>query len=256
MNSQSRTIHGPGDPFASTHWSVILAAGQEESEPEAAEAALAQLCQTYWAPLYTFVRRRGHSPDDAEDLTQSFFVNLLEDKIYLRADSGKGKFRSFLLSCLKDRLADACDYKQALKRGGGRDLLPLNEAQVEEAESLFQTHGASEVSPNEDRLFERAWAETLVAAALNRTSAHYRDEDKKKLFEELKVFVTNGTSPLPTYSDLAERLSVPASTLRSEVTRLRARYREGLRAEVRQTVKSEAEVAGELRELLRVLSSG
>ena len=156
---------------------------------------------------------------------------------------------------MKDRLADARDYRQALKRGGGRDLLPLNEAQVEEAESLFQTHGASEVSPNEDRVFERAWAETLVAAALNRTSAHYRDEDKKKLFEELKVFVTGGTSPLPTYSDLAERLSVPASTLRSEVTRLRARYREGLRAEVRQTVESEAEVAGELRELLRVLSS-
>ena len=256
MNSQSRTIHGLGDPFASTHWSVILAAGQEELEPEAARAALAQLCQTYWAPLYTFVRRRGHSPDDAEDLTQSFFVYLLEDKIYLRADSGKGKFRSFLLTCLKDRLADAFDYKQALKRGGGRDLLPLNEAQVQEAESLFQTHGGSEVSPNEDRLFERAWAEALVAAALKRVAAHYRDEDKKRLFEELKVFVTGGTTLLPTYADLAERLSVPASTLRSEVTRLRARYREGLRAEVRQTVESEAEVAGELRELLRVLSSG
>ena len=173
---------------------MILAAGQEESEPEAAQAALAQLCQTYWAPLYTFVRRRGHLPDDAEDLTQSFFVYLLEDKIYLRADSGKGKFRSFLLTCLKDRLADARDYKQALKRGGGRDLLPLNEAQVEEAESLFQTHGAPEDSPNEDRLFERIWAETLVAAALNRTSAHYRDEDKKKLFEELKIFVTVGSN--------------------------------------------------------------
>ena len=256
MNSQSRTIHGPGDPFASTHWSVVLAAGQSQSEPEAAQAALAQLCQTYWAPLYTFVRRRGHPPHDAEDLTQSFFAYLIGNKIYLRANSQKGKFRSFLVNCLKDQLADAHDHKQALKRGGGCDLLPLDEAQVQGAESLFQTHGAPEESPNEDRLFERAWAETLVAAALNRTSAHYREEGKKKLFEELKVFVTGGTSPLPTYSDLAERLSVPASTLRSEVTRLRARYREGLRAEVRQTVESEAEVAGELRELLRVLSSG
>ena len=234
-----------------------MAAGQEESEPEAAQTALAQLCQTYWAPLYTFVRRRGHSPDDAEDLTQSFFVYLLEDKIYLRADSRKGKFRSFLLNCLKDRLADAHDYRQALKRGGGSDLLPLNEAQAEAAESLFQTHGAPEDSPDkEDRLFERAWAETLVAAALNRVAARYRDEGKRKLFQELKVFVTGGTTPLPTYSDLAERLSMQASTLRGEVTRLRARYREALQAEVRQTVESEAEVAGELRELLRVLTSG
>ena len=256
MSSQPRTIHGPGDPFASTHWSVILAAGDGASEPGAAQAALAQLCQTYWAPLYTFVRRRGHSAHDAEDLTQSFFVWLLENKVYLRADSRKGKFRSFLLNCLKDRLADAHDYRQALKRGGGWDPLPLNEAQVETAESLFQTHGAAEDSPDEDRLFERAWAETLVAAALKRTAAHYRDENKKKLFEELKIFVTGGTSPLPTYSDLAERLSVQASTLRGEVTRLRARYRKGLQAEVRQTVESEAEVAGELRELLRVLSSG
>ena len=256
MNAQARTIHGAGDPFASTHWSVILAAGHGESEPEAAQAALAQLCQTYWAPLYTFVRRRGHAPHDAEDLTQGFFAYLIGNKIYLRADSRKGKFRSFLLNCLKDQLADAYDHKHALKRGGGSDLLPLNEAQVKEAESLFQTHGATEDSPNEDRLFERAWAETLVAAALHRTAAHYRDKDKKKLFEELKVFVTGGTTPLPTYSDLAERLSVQASTLRGEVTRLRARYREGLRAEVRQTVESEAEVAGELRELLRVLSGG
>jgi RNA polymerase sigma factor (sigma-70 family) len=256
VNSQPRTIHGPGDPFASTHWSVILAAGQDEAEPEAAQAALAQLCQTYWAPLYTFVRRRGHSSHDAEDFTQSFFAWLLEKKIFLRANSQKGKFRSFLLNCLKDRLADAYDHKQALKRGGGGNMLPLNEAQVETAESLFQTHGATEDSPDEDRSFERAWAETLVAAALKRISAHYRDEGKKRLFEELKVFVTGGTTPLPTYSDLAERLSMQASTLRGEVTRLRARYREGLRAEVRQTVESEAEVAGELRELLRVLSNG
>lgn len=255
MNAQPRTIHGPGDPFASTHWSVILAAGQDEAEPEAAQAALAQLCQTYWAPLYTFVRKRGHSSHDAEDLTQSFFVWLLEKKIFLRANSQKGRFRSFLLTCLKDRLADAHDHKQALKRGGGCNLLPLNEAQVETAESLFQTHGAPEDSPNEDRLFERAWAETLVAAALDRLRAHYREEGKKKLFEELKIFVTGGTTPLPTYSDLAERLSVQASTLRREVTRLRARYREALRAEVRQTVESEAEVAGELHELLRVLKS-
>ena len=95
MSVQLRTIHGPDDPFASTHWSVVLAAGR--SEPAVAEAALAELCQTYWAPLYTFVRGRGHSAHDAEDLTQSFFAYLLENRIYLRADARKGKFRSFLL---------------------------------------------------------------------------------------------------------------------------------------------------------------
>ena len=124
----------------------------------------------------------------------------------------KGKFRSFLLNCLKDRLADAHDYRQALKRGGGSELLPLNEAQAEAAEALFQTYGAQEDSPNEDRLFERDWAETLVAAALIEFAAHYRDEGKRRLFEELKVFVTGGTYSLPTYSDLSERLGVQAST--------------------------------------------
>ena len=226
-----------------------------QDEPAVAEAALAELCQTYWAPLYTFVRGRGHSAHDAEDLTQSFFAYLLENRIYLRADARKGKFRSFLLNCLKNQLADAYDYRQALKRGGGSNLLPLDEARVEAAESLFQTHGAAEESPNEDRLFERAWAETLVAGALSRLAAHYQEEGKKKLFEELKVFLT-GATPLPTYGDLATRLGALESTLRGEVTRLRARYREMLRLEVRQTVERAADVESELRELLRVLTSG
>ena len=161
-----------------------------------------------------------------------------------------------MLNCLKDRLADAHDHKHAIKRGGGLDLLPLNDAQVREAESLFQTHGTPEESPNEDRLFELAWAKTLIAGALKQVAAHYRDENKRKLFEALEVFLTGGTTPLPSYSELEERLNVPASTLRGEVTRLRTRYREALRAEVRQTVETEAQVADELRELLRVLTGG
>jgi RNA polymerase sigma-70 factor (ECF subfamily) len=190
---------------------------------------------------------------DAQDLTQSFFAYLIEHKIYTRVDPQKGKFRSFLLASLKNLLADAHDREQTLKRGGGQDFLPLNEEQVEEAESLFQTHCASEDSPNEDRLFERTWAETLVAGALSQVAAHYKEEGKEKLFEELKIFLTGGADPLPTYAELSARLGIPASTLRSDVTRLRARYREALRAEVRRTVDTDAEVEGELRELLRVL---
>ncbi|HAF13370.1 MAG TPA: RNA polymerase subunit sigma-24, partial [Blastocatellia bacterium] len=109
MKTLAETIHGQSDPFAPTHWSVILAAGRSEADPELARAALAQLCQTYWAPLYSFVRSRGYAVHDAQDLTQSFFAYLIEHKIYARADRQKGKFRSFLLASLKNFLADASD---------------------------------------------------------------------------------------------------------------------------------------------------
>ena len=245
------TIHGQSDPFAPTHWSVILAAGRSEADPKLARAALAQLCETYWAPLYSFVRSRGYTVHDAQDLTQSFFAYLIEHKIYARADRQKGKFRSFLLASLKNFLADAYDREQALKRGGGRDFLPLKEEQVKEAESLFQTH--SDVA-REDRVFERTWAEALVTAGLGRLSADYKTEGKEKLFRELRIFLTGGAGPLPTYADLAARLGTVGSTLRSHVTRLRARYRGALRAEVRRTVNAETEVDRELRELLRALT--
>jgi RNA polymerase sigma factor (sigma-70 family) len=245
--------HGLGDSFAPTHWSVVLAAGESQAAPEIARAALAQLCKTYWAPLYSFVRGRGYSVHDAQDLTQDFFAFLIERKIYTRVDRQKGKFRSFLLASLKNFLADAYDREQTLKRGGARDFLPLKEQPVEEAESLFQTHSDA---IGEDRIFERSWAEALVAAGLQRLSADYKTEGKEKLFQELKIFLTGGAEPLPHYADLAERLGTIESTLRSQITRLRARYREALRAEVRRTVETEAEVDGELRELLRVLTAG
>jgi RNA polymerase sigma factor (sigma-70 family) len=251
MKTLAETIHGQGDPFAPTHWSVIIAAGKSEADPELAQAALAQLCQTYWAPLYSFVRTRGYAVHDAQDLTQSFFVYLIEHKIYARADRQKGKFRSFLLASLKNFLADASDRERTLKRGGAHDFLPLKEEQAEEAESLFQTHNDA---TNQDRVFERSWAQMLVAAGLERLSADYKAEGKEKLFQELKIFLTGAPEPLPRYADLAKRLGTIESTLRSHITRLRARYREALRAEVRRTVETEAEVDGELRELLRVLT--
>ncbi len=250
------TFRGQGDPFAPTQWSVILAAGESQAGPEFAQVALGQLCQMYWPPLYSFVRSRGYAIHDAQDLTQSFFAYLIEHRIYARVDPRKGRFRSFLLASLKNLLADAHDRAQTLKRGGGRDLLPLNEEQVEEAESLFQTHCAEAASTDEDRLFERTWAETLVTGALGRLSDEYKAEGKEGLFRELKIFLTGGADPLPTYAELAARLNTPASTLRSDVTRLRARYRDALRTEVRRTVDRESEVEGELRELLRVLTNG
>jgi RNA polymerase sigma factor (sigma-70 family) len=251
-----KTLAGNGDPqsdlFPSTHWSVVLAAGSSQAEPEIAQAALAELCQTYWAPLYSFVRSRGYAVHDAQDLTQSFFAYLIEHKIYARADQQKGRFRSFLLASLKNFLADAFDHERTLKRGGGQSFLPLNEEQAKEAELLFQTHSGTS---NEDLIFDRSWAESLVAAGLDRLSADYKGEAREKLFNELRIFVAGGAGPPPTYAELAVRLGMTESTLRSHVTRLRARYREALRTEVRRTVDTEAEVDEELHELLHVLTA-
>jgi len=250
------TIRGQSDPFATTHWSVILAAGRSQADPEVARAALAQLCQTYWAPLYSFVRSRGHAVHDAQDLTQSFFAYLIDKKIYARADRQKGKFRSFLLASLKNFLGHAYDREQTLKRGGAREFLPLDEARAEAAESLFLTHSASAVPGSEDMVFERSWAETVIEAAMDRLAEEQKTAGKQKLFEKLRIFLSGSADPLPTYDKLAVGLELPASTLRSHVTRLRARYREFLRAEVRRTVDTDAEVNEELHELFRVLAGG
>ncbi len=239
------------DLFPSTHWSVVLAAGKSQAESEISQAALAELCQTYWAPLYSFVRSRGYTVHDAQDLTQSFFAYLLEHKIYARVDRQKGKFRSFLLASVKNFLTHEADHARALKRGGGHEFLPLHEDLAKEAESLFQTHSNAS---SEDRLFDRSWAEALLAAGLERLSADYKGESKEKLFKELRIFVAGGADRLPTYAELTDRLKIAESTLRSHVTRLRARYLEALRAEVRRTVHTETEVDEELRELIQVLT--
>lgn len=228
----------------------MFAAGRSDAEPQMAGAALAELCRGYWAPLYGFVRSRGHTVHDAQDLTQSFFAYVLEHKVYTRANRQKGRFRSFLLASLKNFLADAADRQRTLKRGGAQIFLPLHEEQAQEAESLFQTH--SGIS-NGDRLFDRSWAEALVIAALERLSADYKREGKEQLFKELRMFVAGGVE-LPTYAELTNRLRITESTLRSHVTRLRARYREALRIEVRRTVDSEKQVDQELHELLHVLT--
>jgi RNA polymerase sigma factor (sigma-70 family) len=254
VKSLPEMIRGQSDPFATTQWSMILAAGRSQADPEVARAALAQLCQTYWAPLYGFVRSRGYTVYDAQDLTQSFFAYLIEHKIYARADRAYGKFRAFLLASIKNFLADAYDREQTLKRGGGREFVPLDETQAEAAESLFQTRGSFTDALGEDLVFERSWADALVAAGLERLSAVYRGDGKEKLFEELKIYVTGSSDPLPAYEELAARLGLVASTLRSHVTRLRARYRDALRIEVRRTVENDAQVDDELHELLRVLT--
>jgi RNA polymerase sigma-70 factor (ECF subfamily) len=180
---------------------------------------------------------------------------LIERKIYTRTDPRKGRFRSFLLASLKNFMADMRDREQTLKRGGSHEFVPLHDDQADAAESMFHTHSTSaKGAVGEDRLFERSWAETLVATVLDHVAEAYRAEGKENVFNQFQTFLTIGAAPPPSYVELAVRLGITESTLRSHVTRLRARYREMLRAEVRRTVNTDAEVDEELRELLRVLS--
>ncbi len=230
-------------------------AGQEAAAPEAAQNALAQLCKTYWTPLYGFIRSRGYSVHDAQDLTQGFFCHLIEAQIYARTDQAKGKFRSFLLASVKHFLNDAYGRAHALKRGGGGEFLPLHDEQAQAAEASFCRSTAPGMDATGDRLFERQWAQTLIDTTLGRLTAGYEAEGKGALFKSIEVFVRGSADPLPAYEQLSAQLAMPAATVRSHVGRLRARYRELLRAELRRTVETDEEVDQELRELLRVLTA-
>ncbi len=153
------------------------------AKPEMAQAALEELCQTYWTPLYSFVRSRGYTVHDAQDLTQSFFAHLIEHKIYTRVDRQKGRFRWFLLASAKNFLVNAANHERTLKRGGGQNFLPLHEQQIENAESVFQTQNSVSTG---DQIFDRGWAEALIAVGMERLSAEYKREAKETLFNELK----------------------------------------------------------------------
>ncbi len=238
-------------PFAPTHWTVVFLSAKNGSDAQSgSDDALASLCRTYWPPLYTFVRRRGYGPADAQDLTQDFFIHLLETDALARVDPKRGRFRTFLLAALKNFLANAHERRSALKRGGAFEFLPLDSV-LAETEAAVQSEGES--AGEEDRQFEERWARALVARALLQLRAAMAAEGKERLYDELQVFVT-GAGALPDQSDTAARLGVPFATLRTHIRRLRERYRDILRAEVARTVATPAEVDDELRHLCTVLA--
>lgn len=228
-----------------THWSVVLSARAKRS-PESAQA-LESLCRAYWYPLYAFVRRLGHSREDAEDLTQGFFARLLEKDYLQTATREKGRFRTFLLVALKRFLANEWDRGRAQKRGGGQPLLSLD---TEVAEKRFQIEPADQLSA--DRIYERRWALTLIEAALNRLRQEFEEDGKVQDFERLKVFLTADRESIP-YVELASKSSQSEGSLRVAVHRLRKRYRELFREEVAHTVSDPQDIEAELRYLLRAL---
>jgi RNA polymerase sigma factor (sigma-70 family) len=236
----------PGQPlFATTHWSVVLAAANEET-PEAA-AALERLCRIYWYPLYAYVRRRGYSPEDAEDLIQEFFLRLLRKHYLGQIDPGKGKFRSFLLAAVNHFLADEWDRAHAVKRGGRVTFLALDQNSAE------QRLASTSIQHSPEQFFERSWALALLHEVLGRLREEASQSEHAMHFEELKVFLAGEKSPV-SYAELSGKLGSSEAALRKEVQRLRHRYGELLREEIARTVADPLEFQEELRHLFRVLS--
>jgi DNA-directed RNA polymerase specialized sigma24 family protein len=231
--------------FATTHWSVVLAASASSSE---SATALEELCRTYWYPLYAYVRRCGHSAHDAQDSTQAFFVDLFQ-KNYLRAaDRERGRFRSFLLTALRHFLAHEWEKARAAKRGGGQVLLPLDEAT---AESCYQGELANSESP--EILFDRAWALRVFEQALKALRQEFADRGKLDQFEQLKSYLTEEPGP-GAYANLGAELQLSPNAVAVTVHRLRQRYGELVREAVAHTVAQPSLVEEELRYLISLVS--
>jgi RNA polymerase sigma factor (sigma-70 family) len=233
--------------FATTHWSLVLAAGH--SSVPGAEQALETLCRTYWYPLYVYVRRQGKSAHDAQDLTQAFFAGLLEKKYLRLADSDRGKFRAFLLKSLKHFLVNEWEKARAQKRGGGQCAIPLD---GEIAESRYAAEPVQALTM--DEVYEKRWALTLIEAVFARLRQNYESAGRLPIFQALKGFIWGDPSTL-SYSEVASSLGLTEGALKVAVHRLRARYRELLRAEIAQTVATPGEVDDELRHLAAVLAA-
>lgn len=233
---------GRHDCFATTHWTVVLAAGGRSAP--AAEQAMAELCRTYWYPLYAYVRRRGYRREDAEDLTQGFFVRLLARNYLDCVASDKGRFRAFLLAALKHYLANEWDRASRRKRGGGVPHLSLD---WENADTRYCRDVADPLSP--DRLYDRAWAVSLLERVVGRLQEANAKEGRAVLFEALKPFLTVGTKAVP-YADTATALGMTEPAVRVAVHRLRRHYRELLREEICHTLTDPAQVDEEMKALL------
>lgn len=232
--------------FNTTHWSIVLLAGKEESGHSA--EALEKLCRMYWPPLYSFIRRRGYGPEDAQDLTQKFFALLLERKDFGAADPRKGKFRTYLLSALTHFLSNERDWAKAAKRGGGEQIISLDALQLEQGYSAEPA-----ISGSPDKAFDARWAATVLDKALQDLHKEMKGAGKTEFFEQVKIYLTNEPGP-GDYPALAARFHMSNQALAVAVHRLRHRYRELVREEVSQTVSTAFEVDEEMRHLYQALT--
>jgi DNA-directed RNA polymerase specialized sigma24 family protein len=233
--------------FHTTHWTIVL--GARSGDGPGAEEALASLCSTYWYPLYAFIRRQGASPHEAEDLTQGFFHRFLERNGLASVQPAAGKFRSFLLACLKNFLANERERAHAQRRGGGRPILPLDGA---EAETRYSLEPADPLTPEKE--FERRWAFAVIDRTIQELRREYAEGEKRALFEQLQGFLPGGQG-VASRAELAASRGVTIGAIDVAIHRLRQRFGVLLREQVARTVSTEHEVEEEIRYLISVLGA-
>lgn len=242
------TRHHERASFRTTRWNVVMIATQSHS-PEAARQALSSLCQAYWPPLYAFLRRQGYSSSDAQDLTQGFFVYLLEHDVFSQADREKGRLRTFLLSSLQNFAADEYDRARRLKRGGDQQMISF-ERHLVEAEAMLAT--AAQYDGID--CYDRYWSYTMINQAWERLHQEYEAVGKSHLLNALKPFLM-GAANQPSQKEVADRFGIPPVALRKALLTLRQRYRAILRMAVADTVSDPSEIDEELHYLYRLLLS-
>ena len=240
-----KDLPGP-QQFATTHWSLVGAANLDEASETSAREAMEQLCQTYWYPLYAFVRSDGYSAADAQDLTQAFFARIIETGGFASADRERGRFRSYLLGAMKHFLANEWHRSQAQKRGGQVQFV---EWDANDLESRYA--GASKQSDNPEHLFDREWALETITRALQTLRNEMEKAGKKEQFDALKGSLT-GEEDL-SREEIAEKLNMTEGAVKVAIHRLRQRYRKLLRAAIAETVSNEEDLNDEMRYLVAVL---
>jgi RNA polymerase sigma factor (sigma-70 family) len=247
MRVSDSSMGGDAGQFHTTRWTLVMASARDQSQT--GQAALAALCQIYWYPLYAFARRRGYSPPDAQDLTQGFFLHILEHRALSRVDQLKGKFRSFLLACFQNYLSVETQRARALKRGGQCQLISLD---LETAENRYRLEPADYLTA--EKIFEARWALTLLDHAKTVVRQEYVSRGKESVFDLLRGFIgIMESEPEASYEEAAKELGVSVGTLKTLVHRLRRRYLAVVREEIARTVSNPAEIEGEIRALCDAL---
>jgi len=244
----------PSGTFITTCWNLILSGADSKGGEREIRAALAELCRIYWRPIFFFVARRGYSPEDAEDLTQDFFLRILKSNWLQKADPNRGRFRSLLLKSVQNFLNDAADKTNARKRGGGLSFISWDPWMTEAPSELALTSEALNSWPAE-RLFDAAWAATVVQRVLRRIREECASKGRSQVFEVLSPYISAERDDL-SYCDLARELGVSETTVKKLLYAMRQRYRLLLREEVAQTVANSADVDDELRYLCGALAAG
>src|SRR6266436_7004221 len=247
VKDDQSSLAGSVNRFQTTRWSVVLVSAQ--SQAPGYKQAVADLCKLYWYPLYAFIRHRGYSPEDAQDLVQGFFLHLIEYKTLSRVNRSKGKFRSFLLASLKNYLANETDRARCLKRGGKAAFVHID---LEKAEDRYELEPVEELTP--EKIFDARWAIALLGEAMNRLSCEYMAQGKESTFRALRAFLDPvNTKRLPSYEEVAAELEVSVGSLKTQIHRLRKRYTATLREEIRRTVSDSADVDTETHALCQAL---